>query len=857
MSEQSISDKLEEKIDELVDRLNKQAVSLFKKDPKKAQYIFKVLQELATAKDNINKKKNLIDQYVKLRDKYKYAPEEVLTLLEIKNIPRAKAVGKDIVGFVAGFQGLGIEAIDHHLRSVNYEGVERNPEETGETSITTFMYRTPPFELTKCEYEKNYDEDISKTLGHRYTWLVKLANLKLHIWDNLMNKVEPNRAWKVIAKGEYEKIYGVVVPKAITFVDLSNRCLEIELQKPIFYLKLGSKSIEEEAKGLKSERELFEKIKSIESKSELHGWGIRLDYVYFCYIGRAMSTDPFDKSCPFEACPYRTDESLCGGKKYWSGRYYKRKPYPKIYPLRRMRIVHATGTPNIDEFLPRKIVNVRTYDDQRIYTTWDGVELGAWFMKVNPIIRLYFEYYAKPGYVIPTSTLNLIFDGEWLDKILKDILLKDIELRKALTLKKVLYDALGRYFDYRKLTKTVECLLHQEGYYWDKYVKLLHGDIDEDFMLFIRSLLLHSLEHMLTQYVLLQLVGVDLNFVITRNYPREFPTKVARFPNIVIAENARNGKLGIVDTVAKKIESIGFPAFLQEYITWLKQTLDNHVNLFEQLTERRTQEAGKVLAQAKQHLDPLIYKNLTHINNKVKKFREELEAVAQVIDIALARLVLLAGRRITEDEISKIEEYLDDVLEAQGFPVCWDGCNACVRLERYCNEGSQQILTTSRKLLRAFIEKLDNVLRQGYTESTDKAGEIIEPILFKAKKEVDISSPYISPRYAEKLAEMASKGVKVRVMTWKPKELKEEYAYHKDALDLLEAEAEKQKNLVIKAIEKLHHLKMYAVDRKISITGSANLTESGMYHNVEHVHVKFDNVMVSKDLSDFEELWKA
>ncbi|MGB9693318.1 MAG: hypothetical protein ACPLYF_00575, partial [Fervidobacterium sp.] len=342
-------------------------------------------------------------------------------------------------------------------------------------------------------------------------------------------------------------------------------------------------------------------------------------------------------------------------------------------------------------------------------------------------------------------------DGEWLDKSLKDLLSSDVELRKTLALKKVLYDALGRYFDYRKLTKTIESLLQQEGDYWDRYVELRDGDINEDFMLFVRSSLLHTLEHMLTQYVLLQLVGVDLNFVITRNYPQDYPDKRARFPNIVIAENARNGKLGIVDTVAKKIETVGFPAFLQEYTTWLKQTIDTHVSIFDQLTKRRSQEAGKVLAQAKQHIEPQIYKNLTNVSNKVKKFKQELEAAAQVIDIALARLVLLAGRRITEDEVTRIEEYLDDVLEAQGFPVCWDGCNACVRLERYCNEGNQQVLTTSRKLLRAFVEKLDNMLKQGYSESTDKAGEVIEPILFKAKEQVDISSPYISPKYAEKL----------------------------------------------------------------------------------------------------------
>ena len=76
----------------------------------------------------------------------------------------------------------------------------------------------------------------------------------------------------------------------------------------------------------------------------------------------------------------------------------------------------------------------------------------------------------------------------------------------------------------------------------------------------------------------------------------------------------------------------------------------------------------------------------------MRRFKEELSSVTEPVDIALARLILLVGRLIGEEEMNRIEELFDDILEAQGFPICWDGCNACVRMERYCNEGTKQIV---------------------------------------------------------------------------------------------------------------------------------------------------------------------
>jgi hypothetical protein len=772
-----------------------------------------------------------------------------MAILELKTLPRTRAVGKKIVSFVAGFQGLGIEAIDHHIESVEFEGMPKKPEEATPVSITAFMYRTPPYDLARPEEEIGYDEEITKMLGPRYSWFVKPKNARAGVWDEVWNQIQPTRKSKPIAMATYNQVYGIIVPKSITLVDLSRRSLHFEFEKPLFYLKMGSEKIREAVKDITTDRELLNSLIQIEKESAPPRPGMRFDYVHFCYIGRGISTDPFDRVCPFTSCPARPDR-ICDGKKLWSGTYFSRKQFPKVYPLRTMMVSRATGTPTLEEYLPRKILSVKAYNDQRINTFWYGVEIAAWFMKVRPIVRIYFDDFSKPGYVIPTSTLNILLSPEWLDEQVRKILRDKAEVRSAIALKKVINESLGKFFDYKRLTSTVEGLIARSGETWKRYKRYIGGEIDDELLTFARACLLHSLEHMFSQYVLHQLAGVDFNFVITRSYPQVTP-------NVVLAENARNGNLGIVDTVVKKIDEEGLPSFLIDFLTWLTNTIDFHVRTFDEVARRRREEAERVLKHARTTLEPKQLQGLQEVNEKVGRFKEELSAVTEPFDITLARLILLVGRRIGEEEMNRIEELFDDILEAQGFPICWDGCNACVRMERYCNEGTKQIVTTSRRLLREFAQMLLNLIRSGYTESTDRAGEIIEPILFSAKKEALIASPYISPRYAEKIIELARRGASVKVITWRPMDKGEEYGFQDESLKKLEDSRKAYPNLELKVLEKLHHLKMYVVDRRISITGSANLTDSGLYRNVEHVHVKLDPDAVAKDKADFMAIWKA
>ncbi len=95
---------------------------------------------------------------------------------------------------------------------------------------------------------------------------------------------------------------------------------------------------------------------------------------------------------------------------------------------------------------------------------------------------------------------------------------------------------------------------------------------------------------MLTQYVLFKLVSVDYNFIITRYYYKNSA-------KIFIIENAKNGRLGIVDTIIKDIENKGLPAFILEFINWLKTFLEEHDREFTRLSSERRNKAIKLISE--------------------------------------------------------------------------------------------------------------------------------------------------------------------------------------------------------------------------------------------------------------------
>jgi hypothetical protein len=390
---------------------------------------------------------------------------------------------------------------------------------------------------------------------------------------------------------------------------------------------------------------------------------------------------------------------------------------------------------------------------------------------------------------------------------------------------------------------------------YNKYIENLQ--LDDELVNFARRILLHSIEHNLTQYILERFAGVDMSFVLTKYYYK-YGDK------IILAENARGGRIGIVDTIIRQIKEKGLPSFIYYFSDWLSNYLLLHGNNIDEVTLLREKEAERTLEQTINRMErgdtrnQEIAKRIKKVSKKVEKFRKMLVESNVELDITLARTILLAGRIISENDVEEIGDYFDDILEKYGFKLCLDGCNGCVRLERYCGEGNQQILTTSRILLYKFCEYLKDIIARGFSKRSNELGKYLEPILFGAKKSLDILCPYISPKYAKELIKLAKKGVKVRVITWMPKTEDVEYNFQKESLKILKERLD-LKNLSVKILDKpevkLIHDKTYIADN-IVITGSFNLTESAFYGNLERADIKLHPHTIRIEKNEYEELWK-
>lgn len=667
---------------------------IFKELPELGDEIYKLAFEGRSLAKRIIENKEKIEKYLEISRKLKISPDELIDLLIIPDLPIKVGVGKKFVEGVVGFKGLGIETIDHHLEEFNYENISDNSEEElkKEVSITTIMYRIPPYMLTTPDKLPEVDRRINDIVGNRFVWLIRPKGLEKRKWARATRSVKP------IIHGDAQFTNGIWIPSKITLVDLIDKCIIIET--PWLNLKFGSEKISRKINNLTNKTMILSELRRLRSETAayktIQRWGLRFDYVYFCYWGRGLSTDPFDVKCPFKNCNVRK-EGVCDGVKLWSGKYEYRKPFPKVYPLRDSQFQND-GTEIYKESLPGKIVDFTAYDYRHVHNYWYGIEFGAWFIRSRPIIRLFFgdeKYYFKIGYSIPTSVMEFSFDDSWLDKVILTCLSKNADLRKSLALKYVFNQSLGRTFEYGGLADLIEDLLNK-GENYETYRKIKDKKFERDFIIFCKQVFMHTFKHLLSQFILKDLLGVEFSFVIPKYYYNsgKYPNNVNR---VLIAENAKNGRIGIVDTVIKKIEEIGLAQFIMEFCNFATSYLKQHAEEFDRIDERRKEEARKSLEIAKSRIsDKDKLQRLERIEKVTETLKERLSEVDVELDSTLARLYLLTSGDLDDRTLIDLEDYFDDILDYHGFRICVDGCNACVRLERVCSEGSGQITTTSR-----------------------------------------------------------------------------------------------------------------------------------------------------------------
>lgn len=144
------------------------------------------------------------------------------------------------------------------------------------------------------------------------------------------------------------------------------------------------------------------------------------------------------------------------------------------------------------------------------------------------------------------------------------------------------------------------------------------------------------------------------------------------------------------------------------------------------------------------------------------------------------------------------------------------------------------------------------------------AGAFLESQISNAEQYLLISSPWINPKYAEKLVRLARNGVIVKVIT------SNEKGENQAAIRVFEKALKPERDWLgrvkkdwapppmdVKVVgERLVHAKIYCVDGRYAVVGSVNFTEKGLWSNAEHIIIfeKPEEVEIIEE--DFAKLWK-
>jgi hypothetical protein len=140
------------------------------------------------------------------------------------------------------------------------------------------------------------------------------------------------------------------------------------------------------------------------------------------------------------------------------------------------------------------------------------------------------------------------------------------------------------------------------------------------------------------------------------------------------------------------------------------------------------------------------------------------------------------------------------------------------------------------------------------TYSGNNAGSEIEPVLARANESVWISSPWLGAKYAKQLASLSQRGVEVRIITSK-------VDYNTESLEIFKTS--ENPNLLLLVLDKdsreqktdFVHSKIYLIDRKYGMMGSANLTYSGLHSNFETLDIA-ENIQEVQNMElGFTRIW--
>jgi len=571
-------------------------------------------------------------------------------------------------------------------------------------------------------------------------------------------------------------------------------------------------------------------LKSMVSVNGEQGFRLEIDRrspteTYYCKMGLYVS--PLSK-CNRREC-YLWDP--CQGQKFWRG--------PKsFYSLGK---VSPNISVKIDRYDPPIVIqtndfglSVETVDDLKAKVYIDSVVFYSSYFTHSPIIKLK----ETPGYRVTTRAMAFSIPASWMEKFVENVLTNDSEIF-AWILTKFYVSNNYDVNDLRRISTFFWNIISgkKDAKVSEYEKKIKAREVTPELVSFGVSLLMHSLAHIVHEEVIALLQTSPENLLYSYS---KTPETDGRY-RVFIIENAEKG-LGLTQSFAASVNRQGTNYLID---------LANRINKILTLCSRASLSFIPTTGAS---ADVNLIWNHVNEYNRIFQLKFGISMPVEFVRYVLSRYDSATSSVIEKEEVAP---YVDDILSAT--PLCWDGCYHCVRLESDCHDSPyEQIFDVSRSLLVTFLNEWRGTFKSerevaGKTKTIVEIGEGRNLLNYvrKAKRHISIISPWFSKEVARTICELAkSRSLNLRILT--SDDMKNET--HVEALKIFDEEksgALKSKVLT----DRLPHIKMIIIDDSLLIMGSANLTLSGLYENVEGYVIIDDAESIKKSLVSFEEIW--
>jgi len=719
---------------------------------------------------------------------------------EILDLVRSLNLGKGVWGvwaheIVEKFSGIRSVAGELYTEVVSIE-IPSVHEEPLRLTMDQLLSRYPPFEPIQIE---------SDGIRGRFVWFMESTNIFLpkSIQVDKCIEVDENTG-KLISIKPFDLLN-----------DIQNGEVRIKirmgLHKPFIHIKYGSKDL----RNLYSQyRKYGDFIKKIQNEYEKHVQGMRgsgkaysvsnLGYCWYCILGLGLSTDPYDRTCPFkQECPVgRRTQGEC---REWS---WSRRLFPKVYVVPERKLISAA---DLEYGQPLLFIKPFGATGVRIHELYKRAQ---WYMPSvtpeGPVVEVHFKKALKKhlpktnviGFEIPLSLIKAVIESLLDEKITGKPEISVIYNHHNISLDKLLLSKFFIYHMTKKGLDTFSFLQMKDNEIIKKFnQKIQKGYNQDEVVNFAVDVLGHTLAHLFYSYVSNALEIEPENLLYMYNVDEK-----NNVLQVAVAENSAWGSLDMVKHAEMRFGSIG--RMLEEFVNNIIEFLEKHEEDIRMHMHNYIKMMQNVLTDSK----------MMKIADELRNAYMNLISNGIVLDTAtFLNHIVISGqdseiaKRLQHqgliDGVGELRKRLVDAVVASGINTCIDGCTACVMLDHGCTTPLTQNISLSRNLAMYVLKKLSG------KESIKGRGNRLGLAVFgQAEKSFFAFSPYLDEEGVKILTDLAQRGVKVVLIT------------HKEfAAKFGERLRERGVNVYI--MRTTRHDKFYIIDERVRVITSQNLSK--------------------------------